>query len=215
MSLKEITNAVKELNKNKTPGADGLPVEVYIMFWNILKHPLLEALNFAYEKGELHESALNGIISLIPKSGRDSRIIKNLRPITLLNTDYKILEKCLANRLKIKLPQIINEDQKGFMSDRRIGNNIRRIIDAVQMCKREDLPIAIISIDAEKAFDRVELDSLIGVLEYFNIGKSFQKWVRVCFHNAKAAVINGGRVSQKINITRGVKQGGCCSAFFF
>ena len=215
LTLSELTSAAKNLNRNKAPGTDGLPIEVYIMFWNLIKIPLLNALNHAYDTGLLHTSALDGIISLIPKANKDSRMLKNLRPITLLNTDYKILEKCLANRLKTVLHEIIHEDQKGFMSDRKISTNIRRILDTVEFCEVTNTPVAILSIDAEKAFDRIETDSLLSAMKFFGIGKSFQKWTKLCFTKAHAAVINYGHISEKFPVTRGVKQGVCCSAFYF
>ena len=143
------------------------------------------------------------------------RYIKNLRPITLLNSDYKVLEKCLANRLKPVLESIINEDQKGFMADRKIQGNIRRILDAVNFCEANDTPIAILSIDAEKAFDRIETDSLLKAMDYFGFGESFKRWTKLCFTDATAVVINNGYISQSFKVSRGVKQGGCCSAFYF
>ena len=215
LTLGEISKVAKELNRNKSPGTDGLPIELYGMFWRKISNFLLKALNMAYSTGTLHKSARQGVISLIPKKGKDTRYIRNLRPITLLNTDYKILEKCLANRLKPVLESIINEDQKGFMANRSISNNIRRILDSVIVCEQKDIPLVILSIDAEKAFDRIEISSLLGAMRYFGIGESFQKWTSVCFNGAEASVLNFGHISEKFDITRGVKQGGCCSAFYF
>ena len=107
---------------------------------------------------------------------------KNLRLITLLNTDYKILEKCLANRLKPMLNHLINEDQKGFMADRKISMNIRRILDSIEYCEKTNTPIAILSIDAEKAFDRIETSPLIAALQYFGIGTDFCQWTKVVLY---------------------------------
>ena len=72
--------------------------------------------------GQLHDSALEGLITLIPKKGRDSRYIQNMRPITLLNVDYKLVEKVLANRIKPVLSHIIHPNQKGFLPKRHIGS---------------------------------------------------------------------------------------------
>ena len=128
----ELTTALKSLKRNKCPGGDGLTAELYVVFWAKLRNLLTEALNFAYKKGELHRSALTGVISLIPKKNKDNRIVANMRPITLLNVDYKLLEKVLANRLKPALQQLVNEDQKGFLPDRYIGANIRRVLDIME-----------------------------------------------------------------------------------
>ena len=71
------------------------------------------------------------MISLIPKQGKDLRELKNWRPISLLNVDYKILTTVLANRLKSALKEIINEDQIGYMEGRFCGENTRLIADII------------------------------------------------------------------------------------
>ena len=70
-----------------------------------------------------------GLITLIPKPGKDKRILDNLRPITLLNTDYKILSGAIAARLKDGISSIISETQSGFIKGRLIHNNIRLVLD--------------------------------------------------------------------------------------
>lgn len=70
-----------------------------------------------------------GIITLIPKPDKDPKILDNFRPITLLNTDYKIVTLIYANRLKMFLHKIISESQSGFMKGRSIHNNIRLVFD--------------------------------------------------------------------------------------
>ena len=85
------------MKRNKAPGIDGLTAEFYIIFIEKLLEPLLAAINHAFRTGSLHQSATKGVITLIPKKTKDSRYIANLRPITLLNIDYKAIEKMLAN----------------------------------------------------------------------------------------------------------------------
>ena len=114
ISKTEIETAIKNMAKNKTPGGDGLPVEWYIVFWLQISDILLEAINAGYDTGRLHGTALEGIITLIPKKDRDTQKIENMRPITLLNVDYKLIEKVLADRIKPTLYSIINSNQKGF-----------------------------------------------------------------------------------------------------
>ena len=80
------------------------------------------------------------VITLLPKKDKDPLFIKNHRPITLLNTDYKIIAKVMANRLKSFLHEIIHEDQTGFMKGRNTGNNIRTIIDLIEYCDSNDIP---------------------------------------------------------------------------
>ena len=97
--MDEITNAVKEMSRNKSPGTSGFQVNIYGMFWSRLKKPLFEAFSHAQVLGILNVSARQGLISLIPKKDRNLDYVKNWRPIILLNTDYKILAKVIANRI--------------------------------------------------------------------------------------------------------------------
>ena len=92
-TMEELADATKSLNNNKCPGPDGLPIEIYKSFWPLLRTPLFEAINECYQHKQLFRSGSRGILNLIPKTGKDKRFLKNLRPITLLNSDYKIIEK--------------------------------------------------------------------------------------------------------------------------
>ena len=126
ITKEEIYTALKQLPRNKTPGDDGLSVELYLALWDLLSQPFYNAILQVYEEGIYYESARRGVLNLIPKPGKDSRKLDNLRPITLLNVDYKIMEKAIANKMMPALEEIINSDQKGFMQGRRISVNIRK-----------------------------------------------------------------------------------------
>ena len=114
---------------NKTPGNDGLTVEVYYTFWPALGDLLVEVLNEIYERGELMASQKQGVITLIEKEAKDTLHIQNYRPITLLNVDYKIVSKVLAKIMKEVLNEIIHHDQVGYIKDRNIGEAVRLIDD--------------------------------------------------------------------------------------
>ena len=92
---------------------------------------MVSSFNHAFRSGTLSISQRRGIISLIPKKNKDKTLLDNLRPISLLNVDYKILTKTLAKRLEKVLPTIINPDQTGYVKDRFIGENVRLINDNV------------------------------------------------------------------------------------
>ena len=85
----ECFEVLKEMKFNKSPGNDGFTVEFYCTFWPMLGDILIDALNEAYDKGELATSQKQGVITLIEKEGKDTLNIKNYTPITLLNVDYK------------------------------------------------------------------------------------------------------------------------------
>ena len=99
LTLSECYEALSQMQTNKSPGADGFPVEFYRRFWSSLGPDLVEVLNYCYEHRQLSDSQKQGIIRLLYKK-EDPLLLKNWQPISLLNTDYKICTKVLANRLK-------------------------------------------------------------------------------------------------------------------
>ena len=156
LTKKECLEVLKSMVSDKSPGTDGLPVEFYKVFWNNISGPLIEALNHAYKNGELPITQRRGVIRLIPKKDADPHLIKNWRPITLLNCDYKIAAKAIAGRIKKVLPKIINEDQTGFLKGRTIGENIKLIDDIIKFADKNQLPGLLLFVDFEKAFDTLE-----------------------------------------------------------
>ena len=84
---------------NKTPGSDGLPADFYKVFWNDIADYFLKSINYAYQTGQMSITQRRGIVKLIPKKDAELYLTKNWRPISLLNCDYKIAAKAIANRL--------------------------------------------------------------------------------------------------------------------
>ena len=120
----EFYDAMMTLKPNKVPGLDGLTVEFYREFWKELSSHLIAMFEHSFMQGTLSESVKQGLISLLPKKKKDIRYVKNLRPLTLLNNDYKILAKALDNRLREVLPKLIGTDQTGFIKGRKICHNV-------------------------------------------------------------------------------------------
>ena len=215
ISINEIRTAIKSLPNGKSPGPDGLPVEFYKTFIDELAGVLFDHFSHVFQTGKMNKSAMEGVLNLIPKSNKDSRVLKNLRPITLLNVDYKIIEKLIALRLQSVLPSIIHSDQTGFMAGRRMAINIRRILDIMNHCENKDIPAFILSIDFMKAFDRCEVQSILESLKFFNFPTLIIEWVNILYKDFKVKVQNFGHFSKDIPIRRSVHQGGCASAFLF
>ena len=101
---------------------------------------LVRSINEGFQKGQMSVTQRHGIITCIPKEGKEKQYINNWRPITLLNTAYKIASACIANRLKSVLPGIINECQKGFLPGRYIGENIRLLYDVLVHTENNNIP---------------------------------------------------------------------------
>jgi hypothetical protein len=152
---------------------------------------------------------------LIPKKNKDPRFLKNWRPISLLNTDYKIITKLLANRIKKVLPTVINPDQVAYLKQRFIGQNIRTIFDILGYTKLMDKKGIIAFLDFEKAFDTIKWSVIYDALTLFNIGPSFISWVHTIYNESSACVTNNGFSSPFFTLERGVRQGCPLSPYLF
>ena len=215
INMQELGIATRSMNNDRTPGEDGIPVDFYKVFWGKLKEPFYNMVLDCFQKQQLHPSARRGILNLIPKAGKDTRLIKNLRPITLLNTDYKIIEKAVANKMLPALQHIINKDQRGFMKDRRISVNIRKMLDIIHYAEKQDLEAVVLSLDFVKCFDKCSFSILFGSLDFFGFGSIVKEWTKVLYRDFSVKIQNNGYFSKGINIKKGVHQGGCCSAIYF
>ena len=215
LTLVDLQEAIRSMKNNRTPGEDGIPVDFYKVFWSKIKDIFYGMVLEVYNKNVLHKSARKGILNLIPKPNKDTRLIKNLRPITLLNTDYKIIEKAIANKMIPALEHIINKDQRGFMKDRRISVNIRKMLDIIQQCKVEDLEAVVLSLDFVKYFDKCSFSILHGSLDFFDFGSYVKTWTKILYHDFSVRIQNNGHFSSPIDIKKGVHQGGCCSSVYF
>ena len=211
----EIGLAIKQLPNDKTCGNDGIPIDFYKVFWTKLSNTYMGMIQEIYENRRMNRSALLGVINMIPKSGKNSRKLSGLRPITLLNSDYKAIEKAIANRMDPAMPHIINADQRGFMKNRRIASNIRMIFELMRFTEQNDISSFILSLDFQKCFDKIEFCALYGALEYFQFGDYVTNWTKILYSGFQVNTQNNGFFSKRISIQRGIHQGGPCSSLYF
>ncbi len=136
------------------------------------------------------------------KKDKDPLDCASYRPISLLNCDVKILAKVLASRLEDVLPTVISPDQTGFIKNRQSFFNIRRLLNVVYF-QHQSVPECVVSLDAEKAFDRVEWEYLFLVLEKFGFGPAFLSWIKLLYSAPSAVVLTNGLSSQPFNLHRG------------
>ena len=164
LTIDEISMVLKQMPSNKAPGLSGLTADFYKVFWGRIKQTLYDAYIHSKQCGRLFLTARQGVLSLLPKKLKDRKYIKNWHPISLLNIEYKILAKAFANRIKLVINDLINDDQRGFMKGRQISDNIRQMFDLLEITWLQQIPSIVVSIDFEKAFDRVDYSALFQTL---------------------------------------------------
>ena len=131
------------------------------------------------------------------------------------NIDYKILTKILTNRLKLIDRNIINNLQSsGILNKTTINNalNIEIIIKYIEENKGEGI---LLSLDQEKAFDRVEHNYLFKVLEKYKFHERFIKFIKIIYKNIKSKIQVNGTFTEAFQIQKSVRQGCLLSMFFY
>ena len=195
LSLSEVYEALQGLALNKSPGLDGLPVEFYLTFWDMLGEDLVEVFNESFSKGCLPPSMHAGLITLLPKKG-DRLLRKNWHPVSLLNVDYKLCARALAGRLLKVIHLVVAPDQTCGVPGRFIGENVAFLRDVSY------LPLAVLPLDQEKAFDRVDWPFLFSTLKAMGFGPSFIKWVQLLYSNFRSVVFINGFTSRPFSVSR-------------
>ena len=206
IAFEELTAAVKQLSTGRSPGVDGLPAEFYQRFWTVLGRDFYDVVLECLQTGILPTSCRRAVLSLLPKKG-DLGFLKNWRPVSLLCLDYKILSKCMANRLKCYLDTVIFRDQTYCVPERTIMDNLFLVRDVIDFGLMNNDRLGILSIDQEKAFDRVDHGYLFNTLAAFGCGDKFVGWLRLLYNEAAVMVKVGGALSVKVPVQRGIRQG--------
>ena len=215
ISEDECEKALKEMKNQKSPGSDGLTTEFYKIFWLDIKTYFVNAIYYSNQVGHLSELQKQSIISLLPKSGKDTSFFQNWLPISLLNVGYKIVTKVIANRIKPLLPSMINQSQTGFMKGRYIGENIRLICEILETTEAQNLPELVLFSDFEKAFDSANHKYMYKCFDHFNFGDGLINLVKLFYNDAQSCVSNNGHLSDFFKIRRGVRQGCPLSSYLF
>ena len=170
-------------------------LEFYLTFWNKIVNTLHESLSESLSKGRLSTSQTRAIIRLIYKKG-DRQFLKKWRPISLLNTDCKILTTALSKKIQGFSPKIISNDQTAYIKGRFIGKNVRLINDIIQYSLENDSAGSVIFLDFEKAFDSLEWNFIFEALKRFNFGAVFITYIQCIYSKCSSSIVNMGWVSK-------------------
>ena len=131
------------------------------------------------------------IITLSPKNHKKGKF-KSWRPISLLCSDYKILTKILSNRLKPALEHTISIEQTCGIPNRSIFSNLFTIREIINHSNTKNINSFIISVDQEKAFDKVDREFLYQIMRKLGYSEIFIKFIKKLYQNTLSIISNNG-----------------------
>ena len=205
-TMSELNESLKSFKKGKSPGQDGLPLEFYLTFWDILAPDLMTVFMDLERLDKLPDSFREGIVTLIGKKG-DKTDMTNWRPITLLNLDCKLFSKILASRMSLFLKDLIHPDQACAIPGRKITDSLVLIRDTICYARDRNIRLIVLNLDFEKAFDRVSHQYLFKVLQKMGFPERFLAWVGLLYRGITSKVIINGHLTKAVEINCGVRQG--------
>ena len=199
---------------DSAPGPDGIPYSLIKLTWNYYGKLLIESWEYALLTGELTHSHQSSYLRLIPKEGKSPNVIKNWRPITLSNCDFKIITKTLARKLTETVSDNISFMQTAYIPGRQITDNLHILLHAVEKAATANLDSMVVSLDAEKAFDSVEHWYLRGILKKLGLNK-FINIFNLMYKNQSVDILLNNGTAGSYKIKNGVKQGDALSCILF
>ncbi len=151
LSLEELHVSLKSLQTGKSPGLDGLPPELYLEMWDLVGVLMLNSFNFAIERGTFHRDQKTSLVSLFLKKGKDPLDSSSHRPISLIPCDLTIYAKVFASRM-----EKVTHSLTKLVSSRGAMHLTICVLHILDFADSHPSPCAAFSLDAEKAFDRLE-----------------------------------------------------------
>ena len=213
-TLLEMEDSLKLFKRGRSPGEDGLPLEFYLTFWDLLAHDLLTVFKDLERLPRLPASFRVGIVTLLYKKG-DRTDIRNWRPVTLLNFDSKLFSKVLALRMSRVLEGVIHPDQTCAVPGRKITDSLVLIRDTICYARDRKVPLIVLNLDFEKAFDRVSHQYLFRVLRKVGFPDRIIAWVGLLYRDITSKILVNGHLTNAVNIRSGVLQGSPLSALLY
>ena len=211
----ELADALRALPRHSCPGEDGLSPAFFLRYWEVLGPDLGRGYQHILDNGTMPQRFSEGLLFLIPKGEGVTDDIRQWRPITILNTVYKVLAKALSLRIQPFLGDLIHATQTGFVKERSILDNIFIFWEATALARLLGEDLVVLLLDFEKAYDRVDWAFLEGTMLRMGFEASWIRGVSALYSTARSQVLMAGGRGPLFELTRSVRQGCPFAPFLF
>ena len=211
----EIKNAVFALNTDSASGPDGFGASFYQTYWEVIKVDVINAVLQFFNTGWILPNYNANTMVLIPKTS-SADTMDQFRPIAMENFKFKIISKIIADRLAQVMPNIISEEQRGFIKGRNIKDCVCLASEAVNLMDHKTYGGNLaLKVDIRKGFDTLEWSFLLRVLKKFGFNETFCNWIEAILHSATISININGTQQGYFKCSRGVRQGDPLSPLLF
>ncbi|KAG9446752.1 hypothetical protein H6P81_012880 [Aristolochia fimbriata] len=210
----EINTAIFSLSGDKALGPDGFTAEFYKAGWEFMKNDIMNLFQEFYDDGITSDSMGSSFITLIPKKEWAAHP-KDFKPISLVSSHYKIISRVLASPLKRVLGQVISKHQSAFIQGRQILDSAIILHELVHQYSKKIERGAILKLDFQKAFDKVNWCFLDKIMEKMGFPQQWRRWISSCISSARFSLILNGTVKSYFKSSRGLRQGDPLSPLLF
>jgi len=205
VDIDEIEFIIKACENNKAPGLDGLSYEFYKATWEIIKETFVMVLQCQLDRQSIVDSNTFGATRLSSKVAGVPQV-DELRPLTMLNCDYRIMSKFFVKRMKPVLPFVIKSGQLCTVGKRNILFGVNNLLSSVLFVKKKNLGACLLSLDFFKAYDRVLVDFLLVVMKKMKFSDKFCSWIKMMHSGARTRFILES-LTRSIRVSFSIRQG--------
>jgi hypothetical protein len=213
LDLAQLQSAMRDM-KNNSPGIDRLDLALYQTIPELLEGILLVWKERNNPNVTLPKEWKRAMIRLLHKRG-DRTLPSNYRPISLLSVGFKIICKAIQLKLATVIDDIIADEQRGFIKNRYLSDNLASVLGVANMAQTEDSKLAIIALDLKSAYDSISREMIFETMRRLGFSNAFVDDITLLHTNTTAQLLINGRLSCPFNVTSGITQGNCLSVLLY